>query len=85
MVGLSLFPPPVVFVAGENALKKRKEDIEKFTDDCSRGGEFLFVRCCCCRQSVQFYFWNENLTVDRTEGQGEEQGEEHEGAQGRRR
>ena len=40
MVGLSLFPPPVVFVAGENAIKKRREDVEKYTDDCSRGGQF---------------------------------------------
>ncbi|CAB1116262.1 unnamed protein product [Ectocarpus sp. CCAP 1310/34] len=31
-------PPPVVSVAGENAIKKRKEDMATFMDDSSRGG-----------------------------------------------
>ena len=41
MVGLSLFPPPVVFVAGENSDKKQRKNPEKYHKDRSSAGGFL--------------------------------------------
>ena len=40
MVGLRLFPPPGVFVAGENSIAKRKKNLVKYKNECSTGGQF---------------------------------------------